>query len=183
MRQLIAALALVGFSGCGAGVAPELYNVVIDYFTLPNTCYQNGAPPNIVESAAPPRLMQISVWDGAANEAFLEINSGGGSIDMGWAPNVDVGGTMRGARNQNAATWTFIADTVIATTLPNINTTTSKSRFTLTFERTQAFKGTASLTSSRECAGGGCSGAQPACDVSGIAVNGARLQVNYQTKP
>jgi hypothetical protein len=182
MRRLLLTFAFA-LSACGTPVAPELYNVVVDAFSLPNTCFTNSTPPTTVVSAAPPSLVQISVWDGAAGEAFVEIESGGITVDMGAAPNVVVGGLMRGTKSTSGPAWTFVADRVVTTTVPNLSTSTSKANFSLTFERTLTFKGILGLSSSRECTGVGCAGSTPSCAVSNVPVNGTRLQVDYLKSP
>jgi hypothetical protein len=180
-RLLLIPLFALSLSACG-GTSPELYNIVIDYFALPNSCYQNNAQPSTNTTAAPPTLLQVSVWDGAANEAFLDIVSGGASVDMGDAPNVTIGGVLRGSKSTSSTDWVFVSDSVTARTLLN-STNTVKQRFSVSFTRGGTFKGTAGVSSSVECAGSTCSNFQPKCEVANVPMNGARLAVNYQTNP
>lgn len=173
-------LAAVLFSGCG-GVTPEIYELVVDYFTLPDSCYSNGMQPTNQTTTAPPGLMQVRVWDGPENTAFLEVEQGGASIDMGAAPNVPVSGVFVGKKVEKG--WTFSSDasdkaTIASTTV--VDTTHAE----ITFERSGGtFKGTGALSSSRTCTGTGCSGANPTCSVSGLNFRGTRIAVTFERAP
>lgn len=173
-------LAALMLSGCG-GATPEMYQLVVNYFTLPDSCYQSGMQPTTGVTVAPPELIQVQVWDGPDNTALLEVEEGGRSIDMGAAPNVAVGGLFKGAKADKG--WTFVSEVEDRSTVAG-NTVTDKTRAEFTFERgAQTFKGTAALTSSRTCTGSACSGTNPACAVSGITFTGTRLAVDYQRAP
>lgn len=173
---MLAALAL---TGCG-GVTPEVYELVVDYFTLPDSCYQNGMQPTSVTTTAPPGLMQAKVWDGPEGVAFLEIESGGGSIDMGAAPNVTVNGLFTGKKVDKG--WTFSSDASDKATVAN-NTVTDTTHAEFTIERAVTFKGTGALTSSRTCTGAACNGTNPSCSVSGINVRGSRVATDFERQP
>ena len=168
-------------SGCG-GQAPELYDLVVDYFTLPDSCYQSGMQPSTVFTATPSRLMQVQVWDGAEGTAFLEVQGTGVSIDMGAAPNVPVSGLFSSPKKGDKG-WTFNSDSVEKQTLPGNNVITTTTHAELTIDRSPTFKGTAALSSSTNCVGNQCPGANPSCGVSGIVVHGTKLQVDYQRAP
>lgn len=180
MRKLLCVVPLF-LSACGGGTAPELYNLVIDFFKLPDSCYANGMPPSQTTTASPPSLMQVSVWEGAANEAFLEIDTGSRTVDMGSAPDVQIAGVFRGTKGSGG--WTFTGERNSQQVVPGVGTTTvDASRASITFERGGAFKGTVSLSSSRTCTGAGC-GTNTSCTVDNISVNGTRIQVQYQKSP
>ena len=169
-------------SGCGAGQSPELYDLVVDYFTLPDSCYQSGMQPSTVATAVPPRLMQVQIWDSAEGIAYLEVQGAGTTVDMGAAPNVSISGVFSTPKRGDKG-WTFGSDTVEKQTLPGNNVITVTTHAELTFERTPQFKGTAALSSSHNCVGNQCPGTNPSCGVSGIVVHGTRLQVDYQRAP
>lgn len=173
-------LVAVLLSGCG-GTSPELYDLVIDYFTLPDTCYQSGMQPSTVATTLPPGLMQVQVWDGPDNITYLEVQGAGRSIDMGAAPNVPVSGIFTGKKTDKG--WTFNSDTVEKQTLPGNNVITETTHAELTFERATQFKGTATINSSRNCVGAQCPGTNPSCSVSAIVVHGTRLAVQYERAP
>lgn len=173
-------LTAVLLTGCGGGVTPELYALVVDYFTLPDSCYSNGMQPSSAVVSAPPGLLQVQVWDGPDNTAVLSVEEGGRSVDMGAAPNVAVGGLFKGTRGNNG--WTFVSETVDRASVAG-NTVTDTTRAEFVFDRGQTFKGTASLSSSRTCTGSACSGTNPACSVTGIKVDGTRLAVDYERAP
>jgi hypothetical protein len=179
MRKLLM-LSLVALSGCGGGVTPELYAMVVDFFTIPDACYSNMAQPSNVVVTAQPALIQGQVWDGPEQTAILEIEQGPATIDMGDAPSVAVRGLLRGKVMNNE--WTFSgANSTKSTQIGR--TVTDSSSFELKFIRGTTFKGTATLTSKRECSGSTCTGTQPTCTITGIPVNGTRLQVNYERQP
>ncbi|MBE2254003.1 MAG: hypothetical protein IAE78_31030 [Myxococcus sp.] len=180
MRKLLLGSLLSVFSGCGAGVSPELYAVVVDFFTLPDSCYLNNAQPSNVRVTDAPSLLNIQVWDGPDNTALLELESGLRTIDMGDAPTVTLTGLMKGTRG--TGTWNFSSETVLKSTQVG-RTLTDTTRFELNFERGQTFKGTGALSSSRACSGSTCTGTQPSCSVGGVNISGTRLQVTYERAP
>lgn len=178
-KSLLLAAALL--TGCGGGVTPELYALVVDYFTLPDSCYSNGMQPSSAVVSAPPGLLQVQVWDGPENTAVLSIEEGGRSVDMGAAPNVPVGGLFKGTKGNNNA-WTFVSETVDRATVAG-NTVTDTTRAEFVIERGQTFKGTGALSSSRVCTGSACSGTNPTCSVTGLKLTGTRLAVDYERAP
>lgn len=175
--MLVAAM----LSGCG-GTSPELYDVVIDYFTLPDSCYQSGQQPGTVATTQPPRLMQVQVWDGPENVTYLEVQGAGMSVDLGAAPNVAINGIFTGKKADKGG-WTFNSDNVEKQTLPGNNVITTTTHAELTFERAGTFKGTAALSSSRNCVGNQCPGTNPSCGVGSIVISGTRLAVQYERAP
>lgn len=180
MRKSLMLSALL-LSGCG-GVTPEIYQLVIDLFTLPDSCYSNMMQPASGVTTAPPELMQVNVWDGPEGASFMEIEQGGGTIDMGAAPSVPVSGVFTGKRTDKGIT--FSSDFVAKTTAAN-TTFTDTTHAELTFERGGGtFKGTAALSSSRACSGMACGGmTQPSCSVTGINFRGSRIAVNFERAP
>ncbi|MCU0697225.1 MAG: hypothetical protein MUC96_11915 [Myxococcaceae bacterium] len=179
MRKLLLS-SLVVFSGCGGAVTPELYAIVVDFFTIPDACYSNMAQPSNVVVTAQPALLQGQVWDAPEQSAIFEIEQGPASIDMGDAPSVAVRGLLRGKVMNNE--WTF-SGTNSAKSTQIGRTVTDTSSFELKFVRGTTFKGTATLTSRRECSGSTCQGTQPSCTISNIPVSGTRLQVAYERAP
>jgi hypothetical protein len=173
-------LAALLFSGCG-GVTPEIYQLVVDFFTLPDSCYSNGMQPMSGLTTSPPDLMQVNVWDGPEGTSFLEVEQGGGSVDMGAAPNVNLGGVFTGKRTDKGVT--FSSDTVSRATAVN-TTITDTTHAEFTFERGGGtFKGTGALSSSRACTGTACTGTQPSCSVSGLNFRGSRIAVQFERAP
>lgn len=179
MRKSSLMLALM-LSGCG-GTTPEVYQLLIDYFTLPDSCYTSMMQPSSVTTTAPPAAMTVQVWDGPDNTAFLQVETASISVDMGAAPNVNVGGIFTGKKVDKG--WTFSSDSVQKQTLPGSNVITSTTHAELTFERATTFKGNALLSSSTNCVGSSCSGSNPSCSVSGIVLTGTRVAVNYERAP
>lgn len=179
MRKLLL-LSLVAMSGCGGTVTPELYAIVVDFFTLPDSCYSNMAQPSSVTVTAQPSLIQAQVWDGPEQTAILEIEQGPATIDMGDAPSVALRGLLRGKAMNNE--WTFTADNSQKVTGIG-NTRTDTTRVEMKFTRGTTFKGTATLTSRRECSGTTCMGTQPTCTVTNVPLTGTRLQVEYLDTP
>ncbi len=180
MRKTWMLMAVV-MSGCG-GTTPELYDLVVNYFTLPDTCYSSGMQPSSIVTTAPPDLLQVQVWDGPDNTAYLEVEKGGASIDMGAAPNVNVNGVFTGKKVEKG--WTFASDAVQKQTLPGNNVITATTHAEFTFERGGGpVKGTAVLSSSSNCVGNQCPGTNPSCTVSAIALQGSRIAVDYQRAP
>jgi hypothetical protein len=173
-------LAALVFSGCG-GVTPEIYQLVVDFFTLPDSCYSNGMQPSSGFTSTPPDLLQVNVWDGPEGGAFLKVEQGGGTIDMGAAPNVSVSGIFTGKRTDKG--WTFSSDAVSRANAAN-TTFTDTTHAEFTFERGGGtFKGTGALSSSRACTGSACTGTQPSCSVSGINFKGSRIAVDFERAP
>jgi hypothetical protein len=168
-------------SGCG-GTSPELYDLVVDYFTLPDSCYTSGMQPATVVTTQAPRLMQVQVWDGPDGVAYLEVQGTGSTVDLGAAPNVSISGIFTSPKKGEKG-WTFVSDGVEKQTLPANNVITTTTHAELTFDRAGTFKGTAALSSSRNCVGNQCPGANPSCGVSGIVVSGTKLAVQYQRAP
>jgi hypothetical protein len=181
MRKSSLILALM-LSGCG-GTSPEVYQLLVDYFTLPDSCYTSMMQPNSVTTTAPPTALSVQVWDGPENTAFLQVESAALTVDMGAAPNVTVGGIFTGKKVDKG--WTFTSDTVNKNTvgIGTNNVITSTTHAEITFERATTFKGNAVLSSSSTCAGTQCSGSNPSCSVSGIVVTGTRVAVNYERAP
>jgi len=174
-------LAAMVLSGCG-GTSPELYELVVDYFTLPDSCYQSGMQPSTVVTTSPPGKLQVQVWDGPDNTSFLEVEAGGGSIDMGAAPNVDLDGIFTGKKVEKG--WQFDSDGLRKQTLPGNNVITTTTHAEIVFERSGGtFKGTAALSSSSNCVGAQCPGNNPSCSVSGINVRGTRIAVQWERSP
>jgi hypothetical protein len=180
MRRLLPVALSVALAGCGGPITPELYALVVDYFRPPASCYTNGMAPTDGVTTAPPHIIQVEVWDGPDNTAFLEVQSGGGRVDMGDAPDVNLTGVFKGTRGSEG--WTFSTQRVTVNTAAN-TTITDTTGATFTFNRGTTFKGTASLSSSRACMGSLCTGTQPSCTISGITVSGTRLAVDYQKAP
>lgn len=178
MRKLLIASMLFAFTGCG-GVSPEVYAVVVDFFTLPDSCYTNNAQPSNVTTNNAPSLLNIQVWDGPEQTAVLELESGLRTIDMGDAPTITLTGLMKGKRGTGG--WIFSSQTVAKSTQIG-RTLTDDTKLDLTFERGNTFKGTAALSSTRTCAGSTCMGTQPSCSVS-TPVSGTRLEVKYERAP
>lgn len=166
-------------SGCG-GTSPELYALVMDYFTLPDSCYTSGMQPSTVVTAHPPAFMQVQVWEGPDNTAFLQIEEGATTVDMAAAPNVDLRGVFTGKKSDKG--WTFTSDNVAKQSLLN-NVITETTHAEVTFERGVTFKGTTSVSSSRNCVGTGCPGVNPSCSVNGVVVSGTKLAVQYERAP
>lgn len=180
MRKSSLMLALV-LSGCG-GTTPEVYQLLVDYFTLPDSCYTSMMQPSEVVTTAPPTAMTVQVWDGPENSAFMQVESGSISVDMGAAPNVNIGGIFTGKKADKGG-WTFSSDVVSKDTLPGNNVVTTTTHAELTFERGVTFKGTGVLSSSRNCVGAQCPGTNPSCTVSGLVVTGTKVAVQYERAP
>lgn len=180
MRRLLLAAFSVALAGCGGPITPELYALVVDYFRPPASCYTDGMAPTDGVTTAPPQIIQVEVWDGPDDTAILEVQSGGGSVDMGDAPNVNLTGVFKGTKSSDG--WAFATQRVTVNNAAN-TTITDTSGGTFTFNRGNTFKGTASLSSSRACMGTLCTGTQPSCTISGINVTGTRLAVDYQKAP
>lgn len=180
MRKLVLGSLLLAFTGCG-GVSPEVYAIVVDFFTLPDSCYMNNAQPSNVTVSAAPVLLQVQVWDGPDQTAVLELESGIRSIDMGDAPTVTLTGLMKGKKG-TGATWNFAAETVAKSTQVG-RTLTDTTKLELNIERNVTFKGTGNITSSRACSGSTCVGTQPSCAVTNVALSGTKLEVKYERAP
>ena len=180
MRALMV-LTVVSLSGCGGGASPELYALVVDNFSLPDSCYSSGKQPDVVAVTQPPRFVQVQVWDGADDTAYLQVEEGGTAIDMGAAPSVTIGGLFSGKKGDKG--WTFTSDEVKKNTLPSSDVITTTTHAEITFDRARTFRGSAALSSSLICVGNLCPGTKPACAVSGILVNGTKLAVQYERAP
>lgn len=179
MRKSLLMVAMM-LSGCG-GTAPELYDLLVSYFTLPDSCYDNGMQPSSGQTAGPPALVQVQVWDGPDATPYLEVQGTGISIDMGESPTVAVSGIFTGKRGDKG--WTFTSERVSKQTIVG-NVLTSTRKIELTFERTPQLKGTASLSSSQACAGTNCpADASSSCAVSSIPFVGTQLKVDYERSP
>ena len=180
MRNALMFLALAP-TGCN-GTSPEVYSLVVSHFSLPDSCYTSGMQPSTVVTTTPPGLIQVSVYDGPDNTAFLDVEKGGGSIDMGAAPNVNVNGVFTGKKVDKG--WQFASDSVTKQTLPGNNVVTATTHAEIVFERfANTFKGTVALSSSSNCVGNQCPGANPSCSVSAIDVQGTRIAVQYERAP
>lgn len=179
MRKTLMMAALM-LSGCG-GQAPELYDLLVNFFTLPDSCYENNMQPTSGATALPPALVQVQVWDGPDNTPYLEVQGTGATIDMGDAPSVPISGVFTGKRGDKG--WTFTSERVSKQTIVG-NTITTTTKAELTFERAPQTKGTAALTSSRICAGANCgNNGNSSCSASNIAFVGTLLKVDYQRSP
>lgn len=179
MKKLLL-VPLLALSGCGVGVSPELYQLVVDYFSAPTSCYTN--PPTQVVTQAGPMSVQVQVWDGPDNKAWLEMEGAARQVDMGSAPDVTLGGVLEGTAGSSG--WTFAVDRAATITAPVTGTvTTDTHRIALVMPRTATFKGTLSVSSSRTCTGTGCPASNPSCSIDGVVVRGTRLQVDYQRAP
>jgi hypothetical protein len=175
-------LAVILFCSACGGTSPELYHLVVSYFTLPDSCYTNSMAPTTATTAAPPDLLQVQVWDGPDNIPYLQVIAGGTSVDMGAAPNVDMRGIFTGKRADKGG-WTFSSDTAAKATVAG-NTVNSTTHAELNFERGGgSFKGTAALSSSQTCTGAQCPASSPSCSVGNIALQGSRIAVEYQKAP
>lgn len=171
----------VFLTGCG-GTSPEVYQLFIETFSLPDSCYTSMMQPSSVTTAEQLTPVSVQVWDGPDNTAFLQVESGSISVDMGAAPNVSISGVFTGKKVDKG--WTFSADnSVKQTQTPSGNVTTSSTHAEITFERTTTFKGTGQLSSSTNCVGTTCSGTNPSCQVSGLVLSGTRVAVQYERAP
>lgn len=179
MRKAILASLVMGLTGCG-GVSPELYRIVVDFFALPDNCYLNNAQPSATTTTTALTALQVQIWDGADQSAILSIEGGSRSIDMGDAPNITLGGVMKGKKGTGG--WTYSAETISKATTVG-QTLTSTGKVEVTFDRTPNSKGTITLSSSRGCAGSTCSGTQPSCAVSNIAIASTRIATDYERAP
>ena len=162
-------------SACGPA-APEVYNLVFEPITIPDSCFTTV--PTTKTTVSQPALVRATVWDGPS-EAFLEI-AGGGSQDMGDAPSVPVSGVLRGKHGSSG--WAFVGETVTTAT-SSATTSTTSTKISLTFERGLSGKGTGSASSSLGCSGTGCPSTLPKCDINNIAFQATRIQVTYETAP
>jgi len=180
MRKSTLMLAVL-LSGCG-GTSPEIYQLLVDYFTLPNSCYTSMMQPSSVTIVAPPSAMTVQIWEAPENTAFLQVESGERTIDMGAAPNVTVGGIFTGKKLEKGWQFTSDSSSKAAPRMDLIITTTTHAE--MTFERGgTTFKGTGALSSSSNCVGSLCPGTNPSCSVGGIVVTGTRVAVQYERAP
>ena len=74
MRKTLVLSALM-LTGCGP-ISPELYALVVDFFTLPDSCYSNAMQPSSGTVSDSPSLLQVQVWDGPDSTAVLEVEQG-----------------------------------------------------------------------------------------------------------
>ncbi|MBL8951307.1 MAG: hypothetical protein JNK82_11050 [Myxococcaceae bacterium] len=168
-------------TGCGGGGSPELYALVFDVVTAPASCYAN--PPATTVTGVLGTL-NAEVWDGPEGKAYLTVEGGSLSVDMGDAPTVTVSVGQAIEGSPAAGGWSFITDRTQTTTTPIIGTvTTVKTRAELTFARASTAKGTLSLSSSQTCTGTGCPGTMPTCSITGAVVRATRLNVAYEKAP
>ncbi len=179
MRKSSLMLAVL-LSGCG-GTSPEVYQLLVNYFTLPDSCYMSMMQPNTVTTAAQPTALSVQVWDGPDGTAFMQIESAPLSIDMGAAPNVNVGGIFTGKKAEKG--WQFTSDNTTKQTANANLVVTTTSHAEMTFDRGVTFKGTGLLSSSANCVGTSCPGVNPSCSVSGIVITGTRVAVEYERAP
>lgn len=179
MRKSSLMLALM-LSGCG-GTSPEVYQLLVDYFTLPDSCYTSMMQPNSVVTTAQPVALGVQVWDGPDNTAFLQVETAPINVDMGAAPNVNISGIFTGKKVDKG--WTFSSDNVSKQTLPGSNVVTTTTHAEMTFERNVTFKGTGVLSSSTNCVGSSCPGTNPSCSVPGVVITGTRVAIDYQRAP
>ena len=180
MRKSWMMLALA-LSGCG-GTTPEVYQLIVDYFTLPDSCYTSMMQPTTISTVQPPTPLSVQVWDGPENTAYLQIESAAISVDMGAAPNVNIGGIFTGKKVDKG--WSFTSDTSTKQTAPaNSATVTTTTHAEFIFERAVTFKGTGSMSSSQNCVGTACPGANPSCTVSGVVLSGTKVAVQYERAP
>jgi hypothetical protein len=187
MSRFILSSALLVLTGCGAGAVPEIYAVSVDFFRPADTCYVNAMPPSIVTTSGGQAPLQWQIWDGPENKAYLELEQGGGTIDMGDAPNVVIGGTLEGT--QASGDWTFTTGRTTTSKSPLANaTTTDTTHATVTTTRSAGtVKGTLKLEATRTCEGTGCPAnfamQNPSCTIEGIALRGTRIAVTYERAP
>lgn len=179
MRNSWMLLAVV-LSGCN-GATPQIFDLVVDYFTLPDSCYTSGMQPSTSATTRPPAFMAVQIWDAPENTAYLQVEKGATTIDMGAAPNVPISGIFIGKKVEKG--WTFTSDTVIKQTLAGPNTITDTIHAEITFDRVTTSKGSAAVSSSRNCVGNQCPGTNPSCSVSGIVVNATRVAVEFERAP
>jgi hypothetical protein len=181
MRHALLAALAVALSGCGTHpLNAELYALVVDFFRPAASCYTNGMQPADGLTAAPPHVFRAEVWDGPDGTALLEIVDGSLSVDMGNAPNVNVTGVFTGTFGSEG--WVFSSQQVDVNEAGG-TTITDTTSAQLTFRRETAFRGTATLSSSRTCTGTVCPGTLPTCSATGIKVTGTRLAVDWQASP
>src|SRR5438132_5300240 len=117
MRPTIVTVSLLAAVGCGGGgTSPELYELVVDYFAAPASCYQN--PPSTTTNPGPLGTVQGEVWDGPEAKAFFALSGVGFSADMGDAPRITVSAGTALEGTAGAAGWTFATDRTTTTMLP-----------------------------------------------------------------
>ncbi len=171
-------------SGCN-GLSPELYTIVIESFAPSASCFTSMMEPDTVTTTAPPAALQVQVWEGPEQTSYLQIEGGGGSVDMGDAPNVGVDGVFTGKRGDKGITFTrdlVTKNTSGSATMPTVNTVTTHAE--MVFERGGGtFVGTAAFSSSRSCTGTGCPMMLPTCSISGVKISGTRIAVEYERAP
>jgi hypothetical protein len=191
MKKLIVVLAAISSSSCAAGVSPELYAVILDFFRPGTSCYSSGTFPSNDVTASSPQSLRVEIYDWSQqsdNKAFLEIVSGGVTVDMGDARPVILGGLFEGTRPASADQPTaFLATRTVERTVSVLGmvaaTLTDVTSATLNLTRGRTFQGTLELKSSTTCVGSGCPANIPQCTISGINVRGTQLEVEYQQEP
>ena len=182
MKRALVTLAVV-LSGCGGTVKPELYALVVNFFTVPDSCYEDNKQPASGVTAAPPARLTVEVFDGPDGTAYLDVAEGSQTIDMGDAPSVQVAGIFTGKKADSG--WKFTADASGKQQLVfGNNVITSSTHAELTFPRGMpTFKGTGALSSAQTCAGSNCPDSLPSCNVSGLTFDGTRLDVEFLATP
>lgn len=189
MKKLIIALVAVTSSSCAGGVSPELYAVIVDFFRPAPSCYVSGMYPSNDVTAASPMSLRVEVYDWqnqSDNKVFLEIVSGGVTVDMGDARPVILGGLFEGTKAQSAdQPVTFAASRTVERQSGGITGTatyTDNTKATISITRGRTIKGTLQLESATSCTGN-CPGTIPSCTISNINVRGTQLEVDYQQAP
>lgn len=190
MKKLLVALALSSLSSCTAGVSPELYAVIVDFFRPAPSCYTNGMYPSNDVTAASPMSLRVEVYDWqnqSDNKVFLEIVSGGVTVDMGDARPVVLGGFFEGTKPQAGdQPITFTASRTVERQtggLTGTATLTDNTSASLSITRGRTIKGTLELKSATTCAGNCPTTAPPSCTISNINVRGTQLEVDYEQAP
>lgn len=181
MRPLLLAVMLCG---CGSGGSPELYALVFDVVMAPSSCFANAPATTVTGQLG---TVNVEVWDGPDGKAYLSLEGGAITVDMGDAPTVTVTAGVALEGTAGPGGWTFATERTQVTTAvvpPIINsTTTTKTRAALSFPRASTAKGTLALASSIVCTGSGCPTNMPTCTIEGVNVRLTRLNVSYQKMP
>jgi hypothetical protein len=190
MKKLIVALAAVCTSSCAGGVTPELYAVIVDFFRPGTSCYANNMYPANDVSASSGGSFRVEVydWSDQGNQkVFLEIVSGGVTVDMGDARPVVLGGLFEGTRATGGdQPTTFVSS---RTTERNVNVLGQTAAFvdnasaTIAINRGRNVKGTLELKSTTTCTGTACPGTIPQCTIGGVQLRGTQLEVDYEQAP
>jgi hypothetical protein len=165
---------------CGNGAVPELYQVSLDYFVPPATCYRTGMQPTDMTTMAPQTGFGMRVWDGPDSKAYLQLeNAPTAAIDMGDAPSVSLDGVYEGTNGVGG--WTFATARSSQTVNGlNMDKTTETESAAFTFARGGVITGTLALSSASTCVGAtGCPAMNPSCTISGVAFRGTALASDY----